>query len=145
MDHKHASFQTVVISSSQIYKKLSTLIWYNFTVIQFLLPEVLISYFYFFLFIIALKWFCGEYWLEQHEITFVENKTSFRAENKTVGVQTCDKTTKLNATKIFAGNPDLEMITSIIPVVCLLWFFRRPDNRDVVSYVSSLFKFSCTK
>ena len=54
-------------------------------------------------------------------------------------------TTKLNATKIFAGNPDLEMITSIIPVVCLLLFFRRPDNRDVVSYVSSLFKFSCTK
>ena len=48
MDHKHASFQTVVNSSSQIYKKLSTLIWCNFTVIQFLLPEVLISYFYFF-------------------------------------------------------------------------------------------------
>ena len=47
MDHKHASFQTVVNSSSQIYKKLSTLIWCNFTVIQFLLPEVLINYFYF--------------------------------------------------------------------------------------------------
>ena len=38
----------VVNSSSQIYKKLSTLIWCNFTVIQFLLPEVLINYFYFF-------------------------------------------------------------------------------------------------
>ena len=49
MDHKHASFQTVVNSSSQIYKKLSTLIWCYFTVIQFLLPEVLISYFYFLL------------------------------------------------------------------------------------------------
>ena len=48
MDHKHASFQTVVSSSSQIYKKLSTLIWCNFTVIQFLLPKVLINYFYFF-------------------------------------------------------------------------------------------------
>ena len=51
---------------------------------------MLTNYFYqFFLFIIALKWFCGEYWLEQHEITFFESK-SFRAENKTVGVQTCD-------------------------------------------------------
>ena len=68
MDHKHASFQTVINSSSQRYTKLSTLIWFNF---------------------IALKWFCDEYWLEQHEITFVESK-SFRAENKTVGVQTCD-------------------------------------------------------
>ena len=111
MDHKHASFQTVVNSRSQIYKKLSTLIWCNFTVIQFLLPEVLIKYFIFFIIIIALKWFCGEYWLEQHEITFVESK-SFRGEIKTVDVQTMYK--------IFAGNPDLAMITSIIPVVCLL-------------------------
>ena len=62
MDHKHASFQTVVNSSSQIYEKLSKLICCNFTVIQLLLPEVLINYFYyFFLFIIASKWFCGEY------------------------------------------------------------------------------------
>ena len=61
-------FQTVINSSSQIYKKLSSLIWCNF---------------------MALKWFCCEYLLEQHKITFVESK-SFRAENTTVGVQTCD-------------------------------------------------------
>ena len=49
------SFQTVVNSSSQIYKKLSTLIWCNFTVIQFLLPEVLISYFFFFIIYYCIK------------------------------------------------------------------------------------------
>jgi len=67
-----------------------------------------------------------------HEVTEEGNEV----ENKTKCKPATIQTTTMKARKISDGNPDLATITRIemlIPVVCPLWSFRRPDSSEVLS------------